>query len=238
MVKERCSKEEIEKERNPFELYDWLNQKVAQICSTEEGLKDFRLQKGFLKQLIEEVGPLAIFGKRKFSNTDQVLLQPVIGNQNYDAIVTDLRTKPAFKRFLEITQSHEGENDYWRRFELLKKGIVFSHAPIIKVGKGKNCTVSIPPEATSVEGRVKNELNMILDAAKRKAGKEYPANTSLIIFFNDMPPFEEALKVINNTTIDDFVKKEILNLDLRFSQFYLVGGVNELFREYLIKRSC
>lgn len=230
MVKERCSKEEIEKERTPSELWNWLIQKVEQICSTKEGLKEFRLQKGLLKQLVEEIGPLAIFAKHKFGDADQVYLQPAIGNQNYDAIVTDLRTNPASKNYLEITHAHEGGNDYWRRRELSEKGIVFSHAPVIKTGKGKNRTVSIPPEATPVEERVKNELDRILDAAKGKEHIDYPANTSLIIFFDDTPPFKE---VIDNKKLDDFVNENILNLDLRFSELYLVGETKEIFREYL-----
>ena len=155
------SKDEIEKERMPSELYCWLIQKVKQICATEEGLEAFRLQNdegNLIKKMVEEVAPLAIFAKKKFGDTDQVLLKPVIGNQNYDAIVTDKRTKPVTKIYVEITQAHEGENDYWRRCELLKKGFVFSNAPVIKEGKGSIRTVSIPPEATSVEEGVKNEL--------------------------------------------------------------------------------
>jgi hypothetical protein len=235
MVIERCSQEEIEKERTPSELWDWLNQKVKRICSTEEGLKDLRLQKFHLKQLVEEVAPLAIFSKHKFGDTDQVLLQPVISNTNYDAKVIDKRTEPASETYIEITQAHEGENDYWRRRELLVKGNVPSYAPVIKKGKGKNRTVSIPNEATSVAERVKNELDRILDAAKGKAGKDYPANTSLIIFFDDTPPFEKALKVINHTTIDSFVEKEIVKLDLRFSALCLVGSTGITFREYQLK---
>ena len=238
MAIEYCSQEEIEKQRTPSELWDWLIQKVNQICSTDEGRRAFRLQNDkekLIKKLVEEVAPLAIFGNRKFGDTDQVLLQPVIGNQNYDAKVIDKRTEPASETYIEITQAHEGQDDYWRRCELLQKGIVFSNAPVIKTGKGKNRLVSIPPEATSVEERVKNELDRILDAANRKAGKDYPANTSLIIFFDDTPPFEKALKLINNTTIDSFVKKEIMNLGLRFSQLYLVGEAKEVFREYPIK---
>ena len=239
MPNEHVSKKELEKERTPSELWDWLIQKVNQICSTEEGRRTFRLQNDkekHVKKLVEEVTPLAIYGKQKYGDTDQVFLQPVIGPQNYDAKVIDKRTEPASVTYIEITQAHEGEDNYWRRCELLEKGIVFSNAPVIKTGKGKNRSVSIPPEATSVEERVKNELNRILDAAKRKAGKDYPPNTSLIIFFDDTPPFEEALKVINHTTIDSFVKKEIMNLGLRFSQFYLVGEAKEVFREYPIKR--
>jgi len=233
------SKDEIEKERTPSELWDWLISKVKQICSTPTGLKAFRLQKDkekLIKKLVEEIAPLAIFGQQKFGNTNKVLLKPVIGSQNYDAEIIDKRTEPTDKCYIEITQAHEGENDYFRRCELLKNGYVFSNAPVIKKGKGKSLTVSIPPEATPVEEGVKKELNRIVDAAKRKAGKDYPDNTSLIIFFDDAELSEERLKVLNCPTLDDFVKKKLLPLDLRFTMLYLVGEVQELFREYPIKR--
>ena len=236
MPNEYVSKEELEKERIPSELWDWLIQKVNQICSTEEGRRAFRLQNDkekLIKKLVEEIAPLAIFSKHKFGDTDKVFLQPVIGKQNYDAIVTYFRNEPASVTYIEITQAHEGEDDYWRRCELLKNGCVFSYTPVIKDGTKKNRTVSIPPEATPVEERVKTELGRILDAAKKKESKDYPTNSSLLIFFDDTPPFQE---VIDNENLDSFVNEEILNLDLRFSALYLVGSIGITFREYLINR--
>ncbi len=112
MTIELCNEEEIEKERTPSKLENWLIQKVNQICSTEEGKRTFRLQNDkekLIKKLVEEVAPLAIFGKQKFGDTDRVLLQPVIGNQNYDAKVIDKRTQPASETYMEITQAHERE---------------------------------------------------------------------------------------------------------------------------------
>jgi len=233
MSNERVSQEELTKKRTPSELWNWLLQKVDQICSTDEGIEDFRLQKGLVKQLVEEVVPLAIFGKHKFGDTDQILMEPVIGNQSYDAVVTDLRTKPASQSYIEITQSHEGENNYWRRRQLLTNGYVFPYAPVIKKGTKKNRTVSIAPKATPVEERVKSELGRILDAVQKKEHIDYPTNTSLIIFFDDMPPFQ---RVIDNKSLDSFVTNKILNLDLRFSALYLVG--REVFREFsLVKRT-
>ncbi len=232
MLNEGISKEELTKKRTPSELWDWLTQKVNEICSTDEGLQDFRLQKGLVKKLVEEIAPLAIFGKHKFGDTDQVLLasSKII---DYDALVTDLRTKPPSQSYLEITQSHEGENNYWRRRELLEKGCVFSYAPVIKTGTKKDQVVSIPPEATPVEERVKNELERIIVAAQKKEHIDYPTNTSLIIFFDDTPPFQE---VIDNEKLDSFVNKNILNLDLRFSTLYLVG--RDVFREFsLVNRA-
>ena len=228
---EDISIEELTRKRTPSELWDWLTQKVNEICSTDKGVQDFRLQKEHLKQLVEEIGPLAIFGNHKFGDTNQVLLQPVIGNQPYDAVVTDLRTKPASQSYIEITQSHEGENNYWRRRELLEKGFVPSYAPVIKKGAKKNRTVLIPPIATPVEERVNIELGRISEAAKIKEGKNYPANAALIVSFDDTPPFQE---VIDNEKLDSFVNRNILNLDLRFSTLYLVG--RDIFREFSLNK--
>jgi hypothetical protein len=96
----------------------------------------------------------------------------------------------------------------------------------------KSRTVSIPLEATPVEEGVKNELDRIIAAAKGKEHIDYPANTSLIIFFDDSSPRE----AMSDDKLDSFVKKDILNLDLRFSALYLVGKADKIFREYQINR--
>jgi hypothetical protein len=233
MAMEHCSREEIEEGRTPCDLWNWMIHKVDQICLTQEGYEDFRLQKGNIKQLVEEIAPLAIFGKYKYGDTDQVILHPVIGNQNFDATIEDRRTDPASVTYVEITQAHEGENNYWRRRELLEKGFVFAYAPVIKTGKGKNREVTIKPEASLVEERAKNELGRILDAAQRKSSKNYPDNAILIIFFDDSQPFRE---VINQEKLDIYANEKILKLVLRFSGLCLVGRLEHIIREYPINR--
>jgi hypothetical protein len=213
-------------------LRSWVIEKTGEMGSTQQGRRVLRLQKGFAKQLMEEVLPLSIFGKHKYGDTDQVLLQPVIGNQPYDAAVKDLTTDPPTESFVEITQSHEGEDNYLRRCQLLDKGYDFPYAPVIKTRTKKGRAFSIPPEANSVDERVENELKRILAAAKGKEGKEYPPNTSLVIFFDDARPFRECM---DNVRLDSFVTSNISNLDLRFSTLYLVGW--DVFREYsLVKK--
>lgn len=168
------NKDDLERERTPFELWGWLVETVNQICSNPEGRRAFRLQNDkekLLKKLSEEIAPLAIFGKHKFGDTDQVLLKPVIGNQNYDAKIIDKRIVSASETYVEITQAHEGEDDYLRRCELLKEGIVFSRAPVVKFGKGKDRRISIPAEATDVEEDVRNELKKLLKPRGTKREK-------------------------------------------------------------------
>jgi len=234
MSNEDISKEELTKERTPLELLKWVEGKLGQIESTEEGERTIRLHIGLAKQLMEEVYPLAIFGCRKFGDTDQILMQPVISNRSYDAVVTDVRSKPASQSYVEITQSLEGENDYLRRLVLQEQGIVFGHGDVTKKGTKKTgLQVSVKPNVNSgdIAG---NELNRIVDAAKRKAGRDYPTNTSLIIVFDDDRFFQRH---IDDAILDAFFRKCILPLDLRFSTLYLVGWKN-VFREFsLVKRN-
>lgn len=229
MSNESISIEELTKKRTPSELMSWVKQKMDNIGSTDEGESVLRLHEGLAKQLMEEVYPLSIFGWRKFGNDDQIYIQPIIGNKSYDAVVTDLSSKPASQSYIEITQSHEGESDYLRRLVLDKKGIVFMHGPVIKTGTKKTGRkISIPTKVVRPDEVARNELGRIIDAAKRKTAKDYPVNTSLIIVFDDDWFFRRA---IDDAKLDAFVKRHILNLDLRFSALYLVGWKNA-FREF------
>ncbi|MFC1905032.1 hypothetical protein ACFLXT_04670 [Chloroflexota bacterium] len=203
--------------------------------STNEGRKALTLHEGHAKKFVEEVLPLAKFGERKFGSTDQVLLQPVIG-QNYDAVVTDLRTQPASQFYVEITQSHEGENQYLRSLVLYNRGLVSPYGKVSKKGtKRTGMQVSVEPGGAYIDEAARDELGRILAAAKNKASHDYPANCSLIIFFDDRNL--HLPRVVDDVHLDDFVNRNILKLDLRFSALYLVGLVN-VFREYsLAKRS-
>jgi len=232
MLSEGISIEELTKKRTPSELMSWVEQKMGQIESTDEGERALTLHEGLAKQLMEEVYPLAIFGWRKFGNTDQVLMQPIIDDQPYDAILTDLRSKPASQSYVEITQAHEGENDYLRRLVFQRQGNVFMPSRVIKTGTKKTgLRVSVSPNANSGEV-APSELERIYLAAERKAAKDYPVNTSLIIIFKDDRFFQRA---IDDAKLDAFVKKCILKLDLRFSTLYLVGWQN-VFREFSLSK--
>ena len=229
MLRKGIGIEQLTKKRTPSELLSWVKRKMEQIGSTDEGERALRLREGPAKQLMEEVYPLALFGWRKFGNTDQILMQPIIGNQSYDAVVTDLRSKPASESYIEITQSHEGENDYLRRLVLQRQGFAFDHSPVIKKGTKKTgLQVSIPPKAVSPDEVARDELKRIFDAARRKAAKYYPINTSLIIVFDDDLVFR---RIVDDAYLDTFVKENILKLDLMFSILYIIGWQN-VFREF------
>jgi len=235
MSNEGISREELTRKRTPSELLSWVKWKREQIASTEEGERALILHEGLAKQFEEEVYPLAIFGQRKFGNTDRILMQPIVG-KGYDAVVTDLRSEPASRSYIEITQSHEGESEYLRWCVLEQRGIVPMHGPVTKTGTKKTGRkISTPFRAVSADEVATEELKKIADAAKRKAGKDYPVNTSLLIVFDDGLFFRLAG---GDRYLDTFVKENILKLDLRFSTLYLIGWDNVVFREFgLAKRT-
>ena len=70
MSNEGFSREELTEKRTPSELMSWVEWKREQIASTEDGERALILHEGLAKQFEEEVYPLAIFGQRKFGNTD------------------------------------------------------------------------------------------------------------------------------------------------------------------------
>ena len=235
MSDESISIEELTKERTPSELRRWWDRKNEEVYySTNEGREGLILHnKKPAKQFVEEILPLVKFGERKFGDTNEVLLKPVIGNQCYDAVVTDLRTEPASQGYIEITQSHKGESgylDFLRRLVLYNGGLVGTHDKVTRTGTKKTgMQVSASPEALPVEKVAEDEQEEIRCAAENKAGKNYPVNTSLVIFFDDRNL--HLPRVVDDAQLDDFVNREILELDLRFSALYLVGLVN-VFREY------
>jgi hypothetical protein len=154
-------------------------------------------------------------------------MQPTIGKR-YDAAIIDLGSKPTSEGYIEITQSHEGENDYLRRLVLGHQGFAFGHSRAIKKGIRKNRQVSIPPQVVTPIEVARAELRRIVDAARRKEAKDYPPNTSLIIVFEDDWFFRQA---VDDTRLDTFVEQNILKLDLRFSTLYLIGW-HSVFREF------
>ena len=158
-------------------------------------------------------------------------MQPIIGKR-YDAVVIDLRSNPVSQSYIEITQSHEGENDYLRRLVLSRQGFVFYGPPNKKGTKKTGLQVSIPAKAFELGEVAEGELKRIFEAARRKETKDYPTNTSLIIFFNDNLTFRRA---VGNNQLDIFVRKNILSLDLRFSTLYLVGQ-HKMFREFRLSK--
>ena len=126
------SVDELTKTRSPAELCEWVQNKFDEIAEIPGGKDAIRFRKGLCKQFVEEVYPLSIYGMHKYAINSTARLTPVLGNQSYDALVEDSSAKVQYK--LEITQAHEGQDEYLRMLALKRDGHVWPFGKISKSG--------------------------------------------------------------------------------------------------------
>lgn len=183
---------ELTAERAPGELTDWVAWKFREIAQRAGGKEAVRMRQGLCKQLVEEVYPLSIFACLRFGVSENVTLQPIIGNQNYDALVIDHSSSPPRTSKLEITQAHEGEPEYLRRLMLQEQRWAPASGQIEKSGT-KNTGIKLTTNlvAKRVEDLLNEQIVLIRDALDRKLSKKYESDTSLLIMFEDVVAFDE-----------------------------------------------
>jgi hypothetical protein len=232
MIEGLPSEAEIAKERTPRALLRWVEETFDRDNVTEAFVRAIRLRRGRAKQLVEEIYPLATYAARKYGDSESVWVKPVLGNQNYDAVLTDRSHCPALVSYVEVTQAHEGETEHLRAVYLDEHGYVPGTGPVHKTGTKKTgLHVSPELEAVPVVETAHSELRRIAEAVKRKESKAYPDSTCLVVTFDDGPMFRE---VIDEAAIDQFVVDNLKGLDLRFSALCLVGKHKHIFREYAL----
>jgi len=227
---EFVTKEELEIPRSAAQLLAWAQKKISSIGATDDGKKAIRLRKGLCKTLVEEALPLGIFCAHYFKASRCVNIQHIVGNQNYDAIVTDERLRKSPIKYLEVTQAHEGENEHLRMIELERKGSVNVLGRVKKRGtKNTGITVEIENAAKSHADVVAAEKEKIRMAVERKACNSYPKGTGLIIVFDDYIGFRDQGDKEN---LKQFAKENLQIRVTNFSLAALVGWSKQTYVEF------
>jgi hypothetical protein len=222
---ESLNETEITLERTPKELLDWVESKIEAVDE-----KSIILRQGLAKQLTEEVFPLAVFAFKRYGDNKLIHIRPVIGHQNYDAILTDDSCSPTLKKYIEVTLSHEGEIEHLRHVYLQEHGYVPVTGTIKKEGTKKTGLRVIPQiEAVLVDEAAKSEIKRVVDAILRKEGKAYPLSTCLVVMFNDG---HMTRRIIDNAAIDKVIQGTIIGHNLCFDEICIVGKFKYAFRQY------
>lgn len=219
------TKEMLETPRTPKQLHSWVSDTIERIGSTSEGKSAIRLKKGFAKELIEELFPLGLFAIKHFGPNSEVTITPVIGSQNYDAIVHGDEENITH---VEVTQAHEGENDHLRMLELDQKGGVSATGPVTKKGtKKKGFSISVDSTARYSPGIKDEEFERIRQATIRKSGKPYPSKTALVVIFSEhlLMNKTEDMAELNKLIVDELLPQ--------LQNFKLVAFVGCVEGEYL-----
>ena len=215
--------EEICVKRRPAEFLAWVEAKFDEIARKPGGRDAIRFRKGLCKVLVEEVYAMSIWAGHLFSKHDPVLLEPVLGNQNYDALVADLSSSPAVIRRLEITQAHEGEAAYLRNLMLCRDGWAWGSAKLEKKGTKRT---GIQIVLTAYDEHASKALRLIRNAIKKKSKRHYLDDTDLLVMFEDSVIVRDSPIIESLNALFD---EEITQMKLPFSRIYFTGWSTQTF---------
>lgn len=223
------SVEDITKCRTPCELKRWVSTAFDHYSESDEAKAYLRNKKGLCKQLLEEVWPLALLAQQLFGDTDNVFCEPVLGNQNYDALIEDRRCEPPIRVKVEFTVAVDGYDEHLRMEVLNKRGRASAYGKV-SVSGTKHTGHKIAIEAS---GRDRQQLagdvvGVLTKAMRGKADRPYGQSHWLCVMFDDriLIPNKDDLEVVRASTI-----AARLSLNLDFAKVFIVGKSGELLWE-------
>jgi len=224
------SVEILETPRKAMDILPWVESCIQEIGSTKEGKHVIRFREGLAKELVEEAYPIGIFAMHHFEEDTDVVIQHVIGNQNYDALVTQ-GTAPFSQ--IEVTQAHEGEGAFLRMLHLEREGHVSPVGTITKTGrKLTGISVRVDYKSNSPEERRSAEFARVRQAIERKLEKRYPQDTALIVAFDDgikLPEYDDV------AGLRAAIEPMLPQLD-GFCWLAIVGWSKKVFLEFNLNR--
>lgn len=208
----KIRKEDIEKEKSPSELYEWVSSTFDNFKTKEEMTSLRMLTYPEIKVFIEESYPLAHFCNHFFSKDKSVKISQKVGSQSYDAKIEGHSNL----EHIEITNAINGYDERFRNAELDSNGSAPAVGGITVIGtkaSGKQ-TVEFESIAVSHDEIKEEQKKMILEIVIKKSKINYPSNTMLIVAFSDNISFSTAediselrlfLNEVLSPKIDNFV---------------------------------
>jgi hypothetical protein len=225
------TKDDLTRERTVTELRTWVEQKSDEFGATKEGTEYARLGKGLAKEFFEEVRPVALFAHHEHGSSDSVTCKPVLGNQNFDAVVREPMPNGMTERKLEVTRAIDGYDEHLRIKYLNEHGYASKVGKMTVSGsKLRGHNIKLNRITESRQTVVQGNLELILKAARGKTGKEYGSSHSLVIAFDDYRVFRNAEDL---EVLKAFVEQEFSGMDLDFEAVYLVGESGRTCIEFI-----
>lgn len=227
---ESClTKEEIEKERTPKELELWV-EKILEFTKNDKNKKPALLHRGLFKPFYEEVRPLSLFVNKIYPSSSDIRCIPSIDNKDYDAIICDYTSLPPHELKIEFTWAIEGRDEHIRMKCFDKNGSVNLFS---RVYGNKRTGYYVENEMVDHTDLLDKTFKLIKEATENKFDIKEPRRYGkkthvLVIVFADKDWFNACDKV----SLEDFMKKEVLILDLNFKTVYILGASGETFLSF------
>lgn len=158
-----------------------------------------------------------------------MVCQPVLGNQNYDALIEDRRSGQTDITKVEFTLAAEGYEDHLRMKVFAEKGHISLHGHVaVKGTKHTGHDIQINGYAIGENELTSKAIDLFVEALARKADKHYGQQHWLCVFCDDNTLFRSR-DIIENTCLRVNAVAAELNLD--FSRIFVLGYSGELLWE-------
>jgi hypothetical protein len=213
---------ELAKSRTPAELAAWVDDRICAIAKDKAAKTPALMRQGpfNFKKFYEEIYPLNLFVKHRYSGREDVLVTPNLDDRPFDAVVRDASASPPLEMMVEITLAQDPQ-EHLRMEYLLKHGHVPPWSPVITSGNKRTRKTHIPLVAVDDGELLRLNCGWLKDAAEGKASKadHYGLSHVLLIFFDDWwKPSDEVIAALRA-----FITESILPLPLNFATLYVLG---------------
>ena len=186
--------------RNARELREWVLEVHRALGETVESKTALRLETSpLIKRFKHEICPLSSYAWLFHRDRTDLLFQPVLGNQPYDAQILDRATAACVQR-VEITVALDGEigyQEHLRMHHLVQHG----RAPATGAVFLRNPDGSVPEvpfDMVNHDEARDQVLEQVRIAIARKLAKQYKEQTFLIVEFSGVhfafPEDREAVR--------------------------------------------
>lgn len=208
---------DMEVQRSPRELCDWVDTKASELSQSKEGKAYARSGAMLPKKLWEEIRPLGLFALSRYG-AEGVKCTPNLSNDNYDGKIefADPSVPPIY---VELTYAKDGHDERLRLGFLSSEGSVNALSKKITV-PGTKASVFENEAVDHIDVR-SAALMRLKDRLAGKSNKHYGRNHVLVVVVDDHLLFrtEEDKEVLVR-----YAQSTVPDLKLDFGAVYLVGA--------------
>ena len=146
--------------RTPAEFVAWVGRRGDELSATEEAKVFARSGALLVKKLYDEIFPLARFVAIEYAGRNDVLVQPNLGNDNFDAHVTLGDSGERQNVFIEVTYAKDGYDLSLRMEVLAREGYGVLQAQLRVLGaKASLIAVSASSHSLSIISKLSKTIS-------------------------------------------------------------------------------
>lgn len=174
------AQEEYQIKRHIFEFSNWINERLYELdqkSNTEELY--FERKGAVIKKLLEEAVPVSLLGLYFSRPWNNVYVQCLIDNPDYDAVI-EIQTphqKSSKKLKIEVTTTEDKFNTM-RRQALSRDGFVHFTGPVKREGR----EIITEGKFVDVEEETEKIIDLTLERLKKKLANAYDEETVILVY--------------------------------------------------------